>query len=205
MLDPHARGDALERRLGDLGPFEEGDAVGREVVVEQGRVLGGERAEAIEVEVGDLGVAAEQVPDRVKVGLVTGPSTPKARAAPRTKVVLPAPSSPLTSTTSPGRRRAASCAPAASVSLALAVSTIIRHKGASGARAAPPAPGCRASDYGVPAPTGAWIFQLSPAPRQRQLVSTGAPRSLAATIALSPLTVTFVTFSEARRLRTASG
>ena len=32
-----------------------------------------------------------------------GPSTPSARSAPRTKVVLPAPSSPETSTTSPGR------------------------------------------------------------------------------------------------------
>src|SRR3954469_11778236 len=52
----------------------------------------------------------------VKVGLVTGTPTPSARAAPRTKVVLPAPSSPETRTTSPGRRRAASCAARASVS-----------------------------------------------------------------------------------------
>ena len=55
----------------------------------------------------------------MNVGLVTGPRTPSARQAPRTNVVLPLPSSPLTSTTSPGRSRAASSAPAASVSAAL--------------------------------------------------------------------------------------
>src|SRR5690349_18255057 len=53
------------------------------------------------------------------VGLVTGPSTPRACSAPRTNVVLPAPSSPETSTTSPGRRVAASSAPARSVASAL--------------------------------------------------------------------------------------
>ena len=37
----------------------------------------------------------------LKVGLVTGSVTPSARAAPRTSVVLPEPSSPRTSTTSP--------------------------------------------------------------------------------------------------------
>src|SRR3954469_13455804 len=58
----------------------------------------------------------------VKVGLVTGTSTPSARAAPRTKVVLPAPSSPDTRTTSPGRRLAASRAARASVSAADPVS-----------------------------------------------------------------------------------
>src|SRR3954452_9358126 len=51
----------------------------------------------------------------VKVGLVTFAVTPSARHAPRTKVVFPAPSSPLTSTTSPARSSAASRAPAASV------------------------------------------------------------------------------------------
>src|SRR3954452_6144003 len=51
----------------------------------------------------------------VKVGLVTLAVTPSARQAPRTRVVFPAPSSPLTSTTSPARRPAASRAPAASV------------------------------------------------------------------------------------------
>src|SRR3954454_836381 len=54
----------------------------------------------------------------VKVGLVTFAVTPSARHAPRTKVVLPTPRSPLTSTTSPGSRSAASRAPAASVSVA---------------------------------------------------------------------------------------
>src|ERR1700689_3777100 len=51
-----------------------------------------------------------------KVGLVMGSVTPSARAAPRTKVVLPDPSSPVTSTTSPSRRRRARSAPSASVS-----------------------------------------------------------------------------------------
>src|ERR1019366_2835277 len=55
------------------------------------------------------------------VGLVTGPATPSARHAPRTSVVLPAPSSPATSTTSPGDSVVASSAPAASVSAALEV------------------------------------------------------------------------------------
>src|SRR5215213_10926684 len=57
----------------------------------------------------------------VKVGLVTGPVTPSARSAPRTNVVLPAPSSPESSTTSPGRSSRASSAPSASVSAADAV------------------------------------------------------------------------------------
>src|SRR3954470_22946379 len=51
----------------------------------------------------------------VKVGLVTFAVTPNARQAPRTNVVFPAPSSPLTSTTSPASSPAASRAPAASV------------------------------------------------------------------------------------------
>jgi hypothetical protein len=51
----------------------------------------------------------------VNVGLVTFAVTPNARQAPRTKVVFPAPSSPLTSTTSPARSPDASRAPAASV------------------------------------------------------------------------------------------
>src|SRR5215208_6261121 len=58
----------------------------------------------------------------VNVGLVTGTRTPSARHAPRTNVVLPAPSSPETSTTSPGCSAAASSAARASVSAAAAVS-----------------------------------------------------------------------------------
>src|SRR5690349_17261227 len=52
----------------------------------------------------------------VKVGLVTGPVTPRARHAPRTNVVLPEPSSPETVTTSPGASSAASSAAMRSVS-----------------------------------------------------------------------------------------
>src|SRR4051812_7783951 len=57
----------------------------------------------------------------VKVGEVTGSLTPSARAAPRISVVFPAPSSPLTRTTSPGPRSAASRSPRASVSAGLRV------------------------------------------------------------------------------------
>ena len=49
----------------------------------------------------------------VNVGLVTGPSTPSARHAPRTNVVLPEPSSPETVTTSPGSSRPRARRPAA--------------------------------------------------------------------------------------------
>src|SRR4051812_7469821 len=57
----------------------------------------------------------------VNVGLVTCSVTPRARQAPRTKVVFPAPISPRTSTTSPARSPAASSAASASVSWADAV------------------------------------------------------------------------------------
>src|SRR3954452_4868949 len=57
-----------------------------------------------------------------KVGLVTASVTPSARSAPRTHVVLPAPSSPDTSTTSPSRSSAATAAPTRSVSSADVVS-----------------------------------------------------------------------------------
>src|SRR4051794_13425718 len=53
-----------------------------------------------------------------------GPSTPRLCSAPRTNVVLPAPSSPDTSTTSPGRSSAASRAPARSVSSGPEVSSV---------------------------------------------------------------------------------
>src|SRR5204863_4665444 len=58
----------------------------------------------------------------VKVGLVIGPLTPRRRQAPRTNVVFPAPISPETRITSPGRRSAAARAPIASVSSGPAVS-----------------------------------------------------------------------------------
>src|SRR4051812_6672140 len=64
----------------------------------------------------------------VNVGLVTGPSTPSARQAPRTKVVLPLPSSPCTSTTSPGSSRRPSSAPRASVASALSGSALMAPK-----------------------------------------------------------------------------
>src|SRR6185436_11141411 len=61
----------------------------------------------------------------VNVGLVTGTFTPSARHAPRTKVVLPAPRSPETRTTSPARSVRASPAATASVSAADAVSVTV--------------------------------------------------------------------------------
>src|SRR5271157_1835786 len=65
----------------------------------------------------------------LKVGLVTGSLTPSALAAPRTKVVLPAPSSPRTSTRSPSSRFAARAAPAASVSCGPTVSMLLSCTG----------------------------------------------------------------------------
>src|SRR5438552_12648284 len=59
----------------------------------------------------------------LKLGLVTGSRTPSARAAPRTSVVLPVPSSPLTSTTSPPTSPALSSAPIDSVSAGAEVSS----------------------------------------------------------------------------------
>src|SRR5260370_10988304 len=56
------------------------------------------------------------------VGLATGAAEPVPRATPRTKVVFPAPSSPLSRTRSPLRRRRPSSSPAASVSSAAEVS-----------------------------------------------------------------------------------
>src|SRR3954464_9411376 len=82
----------------------------------------------------------------VKVGLVTGTSTPSARAAPRTKVVLPAPSSPDTRTTSPGRRLAASRAARASVSAADPVS--VAAMGGAGAPRGGPGGRERHADQG---------------------------------------------------------
>jgi hypothetical protein len=58
VLEPHARRDALEPSRADAGPFDERDPGGRDVVVEQRRVLLPERSEAVEVEVGDLQLGA---------------------------------------------------------------------------------------------------------------------------------------------------
>src|SRR5260370_11262562 len=56
------------------------------------------------------------------VGLGTDAAEPVPRATPRTNVVFPAPSSPLSRTRSPVRRRRPSSSPAASVSSAAEVS-----------------------------------------------------------------------------------
>src|SRR3954463_11224050 len=84
-----------------------------------------------------------------------GPATPRLCSAPRTNVLLPAPSSPDTSTTSPGRNPAASRAPAASVASGPAVRSVRltephaqRDAGAQQQRAAQP------GDPGVDARVG---------------------------------------------------
>src|SRR5918998_5568369 len=59
-----------------------------------------------------------------KVGLVIASPTPSSRSAPRTNVVLPAPRSPDTSTTSPGRSCAARSAPARSVPSGLSLAAL---------------------------------------------------------------------------------
>src|SRR4051794_35883776 len=76
----------------------------------------------------------------MNVGDVTGPSTPRLCNAPLTKVLFPAPSSPDTRTTSPGRNSAASRAPARSVSSGDSVTEAQpeRHAGAQQQRAAQP-------------------------------------------------------------------
>src|SRR3954468_13722236 len=93
------------------------------------------------------------------VGDVTGPSTPRLCSAPRTNVVLPAPSSPETRTTSPGFRPAASCAPAAFVASGPALRstrlTKARAERLAGAEQEPPAGG------GQPV-VGAGVRQLRP-------------------------------------------
>ena len=61
----------------------------------------------------------------MNVGEITGSPTPSSRQAPRIRVVFPAPSSPDTSTTSPGRSSAASRAPIPSVSEALALRSAV--------------------------------------------------------------------------------
>ena len=57
-------------------------------------------------------------------GLVTRSATPSARQAPRTKVVFPAPTSPETSTMSPGPSSAAMVAATRSVAAAESVSSV---------------------------------------------------------------------------------
>ena len=58
------RRDRAKLARGELGPLDERDRVGRQVVVEQARVLAREAAEPVEVEVGDGNVARVAVPDR---------------------------------------------------------------------------------------------------------------------------------------------
>jgi hypothetical protein len=100
-------GQRLHRRHA-LGPLDEGHDLRPEVRVEQPRILVLESSQAVEIEMGErAGGAVVELPT-TNVGLVIGPLAPSARSAPRTNVVLPAPSSPETSTTSPGRSALAS-------------------------------------------------------------------------------------------------
>ena len=111
------RGSSVTRRairpssrdllLGRRRPFDEGDRVRADVVGEQVGILVAQRAEPVEVE-----VATRRDRRRGRVALTDRERRARDRlgdaeraAAPRTNVVLPAPSSPLISTTSPGCKR----------------------------------------------------------------------------------------------------
>ena len=83
-----------------LGPLDEGNRA-IEVRLEVAPLLGAEAGHAVEVEMRDGNGRLVAVADR-EGRARTGPSTPSSRQAPRTNVVLPAPSSPATATTSPG-------------------------------------------------------------------------------------------------------
>src|SRR3954466_3178580 len=118
----------------------------------------------------------------VKVGEVTGSLTPSARAAPRIRVVLPAPRSPLTRTTSPGPSSVASRSPGASVSAALRVRAVTpardscasRQRDPSGpAREYPLGPAARAREEAPPADRGS---AGSPRAAARRLGGCAGPR-----------------------------
>ncbi len=106
----------VELGLGVRRPLDERDPSRPEVVGEHLRLLVREPGETVEVEMGNRHAgAAVAVADR-EGRARDGVHDAERRAAPRTSVVLPAPSSPRTSTTSPSARVAASSAPSASVS-----------------------------------------------------------------------------------------
>src|SRR5262249_8596416 len=72
-----------------------------------------------------------------KVGEVIGPRTPRPAPIPWTRVVLPAPRSPLSTTRSPGSSTAASRLPSATMSSALATVSSSRIRGPASRRGAP--------------------------------------------------------------------
>ena len=103
VLEPDLQRRPAEPLGPGRGPLDEGDAVGAEVVVEQGRVLALEALQPVEVEVGDgQAAAAVALADREGRRGDRLRRSPSARQAPRISVVLPAPTSPQTTTTSPG-------------------------------------------------------------------------------------------------------
>jgi hypothetical protein len=64
VLEPDPRHDSRQRRLDGLGPFDEGDPLRGQVVVQQRRVLARERAKPVEVEMRHLPAPGEQLADR---------------------------------------------------------------------------------------------------------------------------------------------
>ena len=110
MPQTHLQADGGKHAGRRLGPLDEAHR-SVEIGLEVTPLGGGDDLEAEEVEV-----------------LVTGAVTPRARAAPRTNVVLPAPSSPATVTTSPGWSRSAMRAAMRSVSAGEVDSTSIRPR-----------------------------------------------------------------------------
>ncbi len=122
VLEPHPRGDPREaghRLLPTLRPLDEGDRVRAEVVRQQVGIFAGQTRDAKQVQVGDGDGRGVALADRERRAGDRAARRPATRQAPRTNVVLPAPRSPSTSTTSPATSSAASPAPSASVCVAL--------------------------------------------------------------------------------------
>ena len=107
--------DSASSAAGAFRPLDEGNAIG--AACSRPAAPGPrrrERLEPVEIDVRDRQPAGVGAPI-TKVGLVTCSRTPRPRQAPLTNVVLPAPSSPATSTTSPGASPLASASPKRSV------------------------------------------------------------------------------------------
>ena len=105
VLEGNDRARPREPGAAVLGPLDEGDRA-VEVRLEVAPLLRVEAGEPVEVEMGDRNrrlVAVADREGRARDRL----DDPERPAAPRTKVVLPAPSSPETATTSPARSVAA--------------------------------------------------------------------------------------------------
>jgi hypothetical protein len=89
VLQQHPRRDPFEGGLDHGRPLDERDPLRGQIVVEQSRILAGERAEPVEVEVRHLGRAAQHVPER-EGGAGHGPVHAQRPARPAHERGLPA-------------------------------------------------------------------------------------------------------------------